>query len=400
MKLPLEGLRVVDLTTVMSGPFCAMTLGDLGADVIKIETVPDGDAIRRFDPLINGESYCFAVINRNKRSLALNLKDPRGKSLFLELAADADIVLENFRPGVTKRLGVDYASLSANNPKLVYASISGFGQTGPLSSKGGYDIIAQGMSGIMMMTGLQGSRPVKVGIAMNDIAAGITTTYAVLGALIGRLRHGTGQYVETSLLEAGLAWTHWEFAAYFGAGERPTATGTRHRRAAPYQALRTQDGYVTVGANTEKLWRALCMEVCEQPGWLDDPRFRTNSLRVTNVDALEAVIESVLTTRSTAHWVERLDKAGIPGGPVYTYEQAVADPHILNRRMVVDVDHPVIGPMKNIGLPVKSSGSLAAIRRPAPLLGEHSAEVLAEMGVDAARFAQLVADGVVIDGRR
>jgi crotonobetainyl-CoA:carnitine CoA-transferase CaiB-like acyl-CoA transferase len=400
MKLPLEGLRVVDLTTVMSGPFCAMTLGDMGADVIKIETVPDGDTIRRFDPLIHGESYCFAVINRNKRSLALNLKDPRGKDLFMTLAAGADIVLENFRPGVTRRLGIDYESLSARNPGLVYASISGFGQTGPLSGKGGYDIIAQGMSGIMMMTGLQGSRPVKVGIAMNDIAAGITTTYAVLGALIGKLRHGKGQYVETSLLEAGLAWTHWEFAAFFGAGERPTATGTRHRRAAPYQALRTQDGYVTVGANTEKLWRALCVEVCAQPQWLEDARFRTNSLRVANVDALEAVIETVLTTRPTVYWVERLDAAGIPGGPVYTYEQALSDPHILDRRMVVDIDHPVIGPMKNIGLPVKSSGSLAAIRRPAPLLGEHSAEVLGEIGVDEARFADLVKDGVVIDGRR
>ena len=400
MKLPLDGLRVVDLTTVMSGPFCAMTLGDLGADVIKVESVPDGDTIRRFDPLINGESYCFAVINRNKRSLALNLKDPRGKAIFLELAAKADIVLENFRPGVTQRLGIDYASLSANHPELVYASISGFGQTGPLATKGGYDIIAQGMSGIMMMTGLHGSRPVKVGIAMNDIAAGITTTYAVLGALIGRLRHGTGQYVETSLLEAGLAWTHWEFAAYFGAGERPVATGTRHRRAAPYQALRTADGHVTVGANTEKLWRAFCLEVCGQPGWMEDPRFRTNSLRVANVDALEGVIESVLTTRPTGHWVERLDKAGIPGGPVYTYEQALSDAHVLDRRMVVDIDHPVIGPMKNIGLPVKSSGSLASIRRPAPLLGEHSAEILGELGVDAARLAQLVTDGVVIDGRQ
>ena len=193
MKLPLEGLRVIDLTTVMSGPFCAMTLADMGADVIKIETVPDGDAIRRFDPLINGESYCFAVLNRNKRSVALNLKDPRGMGAFLKLADGADIVLENFRPGVTKRLGVDYDSLSARNPGLVYASISGFGQTGPLSSKGGYDIIAQGMSGIMLMTGMQGSRPVKVGIAMNDIAAGITTTYAVLGALVGKLRHGKGQ---------------------------------------------------------------------------------------------------------------------------------------------------------------------------------------------------------------
>ena len=400
MKLPLEGLRVIDLTTVMSGPFCAMTLADMGADVIKIETVPDGDAIRRFDPLINGESYCFAVLNRNKRSVALNLKDPRGMGAFLKLADGADIVLENFRPGVTKRLGVDYDSLSARNPGLVYASISGFGQTGPLSSKGGYDIIAQGMSGIMLMTGMQGSRPVKVGIAMNDIAAGITTTYAVLGALVGKLRHGKGQYVETSLLEAGLAWTHWEFAAFFGAGERPLANGTRHRRSAPYQALRTQDGYVTVGANTDKLWRALCNEVCEQPGWIDDPRFRTNSLRIANLDALEQTIEAVLITRPTAQWVERLDAAGIPGGPVYTYEQALSDPHVLARRMVVDIDHPGIGPMKNIGLPVKSSGALAEIRRPAPLLGEHSAEVLESIGIGATEFAELAAAGVVIDGRR
>ena len=400
MKQPLEGVRVIDLTTAMSGPYCATMLGDMGADVIKIETIPEGDTIRQLDPKVKGESYCFAVLNRNKRSLALNLKAPAGKSVFMKLVRQADIVLENFRPGVTQRLGIDYDSLKADNPALVYASISGFGQTGPLSAKGGYDIMAQGLSGIMMMTGEPGGRPVKVGIAMNDIAGGMTALYGVLGAYIGRLRHGQGQYLETSLLEAGLAWTPWEFAAYFGGGERPTATGSRHRRSAPYQALRTKDGYVTVGANTEKLWKNFCTSVCEQPQWLTDERFLSNSLRVRNVDALERELEAVLTTQTPAHGVERLDAAGVPGGPVYTYEQALQEPHIAARRMIVDVDHPVIGPMKNIGLAVKSSGALATSRRPAPLLGQHSIEVLQSLELGETEIAALVRDGIVIDGRR
>jgi crotonobetainyl-CoA:carnitine CoA-transferase CaiB-like acyl-CoA transferase len=233
MTLPLDGLNVLDLTNVMAGPYCSMVLGDMGAEVIKVENFPDGDAARRFDPKVNDESYCFAVLNRNKKSLALNMKHPRGKEIFDKLAAKADIITENFRPGVVKKLGIDYAAVTQFNPGVIYASMSGFGQTGPYCKKGGFDIIAQGMSGIMMMTGYPGGRPAKVGIAMNDIAGGVTALYGILGAYIGKLRTGKGQYLETSLLEAGLAWTQWEFGAYFGSGELPTATGTRHRRSTP-----------------------------------------------------------------------------------------------------------------------------------------------------------------------
>ncbi len=400
MPLPLEGVKVLDLTNVMAGPYCAMVLGDLGAEVIKIESFPDGDNSRRFEPQINGESYCFAVLNRNKKSLALDLKSPRGKEIVMKLAGEADIAIENFRPGVVRKLGIDYDSLKARNPGIIYASMSGFGQTGPYGRKGGYDIIAQGMSGIMMMTGYPGGRPAKVGIAMNDIASGVTALYGILGAYIGRLRNGTGQYLETSLLEAGLAWSIWEFGAFFGGGEIPTATGTRHRRSAPYQAYRSRDGYVTVGAGSDKLWNNFCVMVCGKPEWLTDPRFSTLPARLKNIDELEREIEAVLGRQPTAHWVEKLDAAGVPGGPVYGYEQTLNDPQVKARRMVVDIEHPKIGPMKTLGLPIKSSGDLTAIRSPAPWLGQHSEEVLREIGYAASDVASLFEDGVIFDSER
>jgi crotonobetainyl-CoA:carnitine CoA-transferase CaiB-like acyl-CoA transferase len=391
---------VIDLTNVMAGPYCGMVLGDLGADVVKIENFPDGDASRRFDPKVNGESYCFAVLNRNKRSMALDMKDPRGKAVFMKLIAGADIVMENFRPGVVRRLGIDYESLRGANPGLVYASMSGFGQTGPYAKRGGYDIIAQGMSGIMMMTGSPGGRPAKVGIAMNDIASGVTALYGILGAYIGRLRSGQGQYLETSLLEAGLAWTPWEFGAWAGAGEIPTATGTRHRRSAPYQAYRTQDGYVTVGAGNEKLWQNFCRQVVERPDWLVDPRYAKPGDRLAHADALEGDIEAVFAGASTAHWVERMEAAQVPGGPVYGYDQTLADPHVAARKMVVEIDHPTIGRMKMLGLPIKSTGDLTEIRRPAPTLGPHSAQILAELGYPGEAIGALFEAGVVYDGQR
>ena len=397
MALPLEGVNVLDLTNVMAGPYCAMVLGDMGAEVIKIESFPDGDASRRFDPKINDESYCFAVLNRNKKSLALDLKAPSGKEIFLRLAAKADIVLENFRPGVIKRLGIDYEAASRVNPGVIYASMSGFGQTGPYGGKGGFDIIAQGMSGIMMMTGYPGGRPAKVGIAMNDIASGVTALYGILGAYIGKLRSGRGQYLETSLLEAGLAWTPWEFGAYFGSGEVPGATGTRHRRASPYQAYRTQDGYATVGAGSNKLWINFCRMVCDKPDWLTDPRFATPAARLAHIDDLEREIETLFTTRPTAYWVAKLDAAQVPGGPVYGYDQIMNDPHIKARHMVVDIDHPRIGPMKTIGLPLKSTGELTAIRKPAPWLGQHSEEILGAIGYANAEIDAMFANGVVFD---
>jgi crotonobetainyl-CoA:carnitine CoA-transferase CaiB-like acyl-CoA transferase len=400
MALPLEGTTVLDLTNVMSGPYCTLMLGDMGADVVKIENFPEGDTSRRFDPKVNGESYCFAVLNRNKRSLALNLKSPEGLDIFWRLAGKADFIVENFRPDVKQKMGIDYDAVKKVNAAVVYGSVSGFGQTGPYARKGGYDIVAQGVTGIMRMTGEPGGRPAKVGIAMNDIAAGATLLYALLGAYIQRLKTGVGQYVETSLVDAGLAWTFWEFGAFFGGGERPTATGTRHRRSTPYQAYKTQDGYVTVGANSTKLWNAFCTTVVERPQWLTDPRFADLAARLRNIDALQDEIEQVFMRQPTSFWWERLDRAGVPGGPVYTYEQSFDDPQVKARRMVLEVDHPKIGRMKAIGHPVKSSGELAAIRRPAPLLGQHSAEVLGELGFAAAEIETLFGRGVVFDAER
>lgn len=400
MALPLEGVKVLDLTNVLAGPYCTMVLGDMGAEIIKVESFPEGDTSRNFAPRINDESYCFAVLNRNKKSLALNLKDPRGKEIFMKLAAKADIITENFRPGIAKKLGIDYDSVRQLNPGVIYASMSGFGQTGPYGKKGGYDIIAQGMSGIMMMTGYPGGRPAKVGIAMNDIASGVTALYGILGAYIGRLRNGSGQYLETSLLEAGLAWMPWEFGAYFASGELPVATGTRHRRSTPYQAYRTKDSYVTVGAGSNKLWQNFCTMVCGKPEWLTDPRFSTLPSRLKHIDDLEREIEAVLATHPTAYWVEKLDAAQVPGGPVFGYDEIMNDEHIAHRKMVVEIDHPKIGRMNTIGLPIKSTGELTTIRMPAPWLGQHSAEILHNIGYAQEDVDALFKGGAVFDKYR
>ena len=400
MPLPLEGVTVLDLTTVMAGPYCTMVLGDMGATVLKVENFPEGDGSRRFEPKVNGESYCFAVLNRNKKSIGINMKDPRGKAIFMNLAAKADIITENFRPGVVKKLGIDYTAVSAINPGVIYASMSGFGQTGPYGHKGGFDIVAQGMSGIMMMTGHPGGRPAKVGIAMNDIASGVTALYSILGSYIGKLRHGKGQYLETSLLEAGLAWTHWESGAFFGGGEEPLATGTRHRRSTPYQAYKTKDGYVTVGANNNKLWSNFCNITCNKSEWLTDPRFVDLPSRLKNIDALEVEIEKVFATQPTAYWVEKLDAAQVPGGPVYTYKQILSDEHIKARNMVIEYDHPKIGRMKSIGIPVKSSGELTSVRQPAPWLGQHTEETVRDLGMAGTEIEKLFAEGVLYDKYR
>lgn len=400
MTLPLAGAKVLDLTNVMSGPYCTLMLADMGAEVIKIEAFPDGDTSRRFEPKVNGESYCFAVLNRNKRSLALNLKSAQGLEVFRRLAKESDFIVENFRPDVKRKMGIDYKAVKKLNPGVIYGSVSGFGQTGPYAMKGGYDIVAQGVTGIMRMTGEPGGRPAKVGIAMNDIAAGSTLLYALLGAYIHRLKTGEGQYVETSLVEAGLAWTFWEFGAYFGGGELPAATGTRHRRSAPYQAYRTQDGYVTVGANSTKLWTSFCTEVVGKPQWLQDPRFVDLPSRLKNVELLQEAIEAVFETQPTAHWWAKLDAAGVPGGPVYTYEQCLADPHMVEREMVIETDHPRIGRMKAMGHPVKSTGDLTKIRLPAPLLGEHTSAILTQIGFGGDEVEAMYSAGVVYDSTR
>ena len=392
--LPLDGVRVLDLTRFMSGPYCTMVMADMGADVIKVERFPDGDDSRRLAPKIDGESYPFAMTNRGKRSLGLDLKDPRGRDAFLELATTADFVIENFRPGVMDRLGIGYDHVRAVRPDVVFCAISGFGQTGPYRDRPGFDIMAQGVSGLMRMTGFPDGRPAKVGIAICDLAAGATALYSMLGAHLVRQRTGEGQYVDISLVDSALGWTLWEAGAYFGAGEVASGTGTRHRRSTPYAAYRTADGFVTLGANTERLWQRLCTDVLDQPQWLDDPRFATLPDRMAHIDELETEIEAVTGQRDTAAWIEVLDRAGVPGGPVLSYDEALADPHVQARDMVVEQDHPVFGRMRTIGVAPKLSGTPMQVGGPAPLLGEHTREVLASAGFDDERVGSLLADGI------
>src|SRR6201991_1163296 len=307
--LPLDGFRVLDFTRFLSGPYCTMVLAELGADVIKIEEPVTGDDSRRLAPKVNGESYPFAMPNRSKRSISLDLKAERGRELFLRLARDTDLVIENFRPGVARRLGIDYETVRTVRPDVLYCAISGFGQTGPYRDRPGFDIMAQGATGLMRMTGEPGGRPAKVGIAINDIAAGATAIYSVLAAQIQRSHTGEGQYMDISLVDAGLAWTVWESGAYFGAGEVPQPTGTRHRRSTPYQAYRTSDGYVTVGANNDRLWARLVTHVLGRTEWLTDPRFATLPARMEHIDELEVEIERLTITRDTGEWIKLLDRA-------------------------------------------------------------------------------------------
>jgi crotonobetainyl-CoA:carnitine CoA-transferase CaiB-like acyl-CoA transferase len=395
--LPLDGFRVLDLSRFLSGPYTTMVLAELGADVVKVERFPEGDDSRRLGPKVNGESYPFGMPNRSKRSVALDLKSETGRDLFLRLAAESDLVIENFRPGVVKRLGIDYDAVRAVRSDILYCSISGFGQTGPYRDRPGFDIMAQGVTGFLRMTGQPDGRPAKVGIAINDIAAGATAIYSIMAAQMVRERTGEGEYIDISLVDAGLAWTLWEAGAYFGNGEVPAAAGTRHRRSTPYQAFRTADGFVTIGANNDKLWKRFAEDIVQRPEWLTDPRFETLPDRMAHIDELEQEIEAITTTRTTEEWVEICDKAGVPGGPVLTYDETLADPHVIARDMVVDLEHPIIGPMRTVGTGARFSGLDFEVRGPAPWLGQHTAEVLTERGLTEDEVARLFDDGVIFD---
>ena len=394
--LPLSGFRVLDLTRFLSGPYCTMVLAELGADVIKIEQPHSGDDSRRLAPKIDGESYPFAMPNRSKRSVSLDLKTEQGLAVFRRMAAEADLVIENFRPGVAKRLGIGYDDLKALREDILYCSISGFGQTGPYRDRPGFDIMAQGMVGFLRMTGEPGGRPAKVGIAINDIAAGATAIYSIMAAEMHRRATGEGQYMDISLVDAGLAWAVWESGAYFGAGEVPQPTGTRHRRSTPYQAFRTSDGYVTIGAANDRLWLRL-LTALEKPEWATDPRFATLPDRMANIDELEREIEAITTTRTTDEWIKRVDEAGVPCGPVLTFDETLSDPHVIARDMIAELEHPIICEMRTIGPPTKFSGLDFTVRGPAPWLGQHTAEVLRETGLTDDEIQALFTDEVVFD---
>lgn len=393
---PLEGLRILDLSRYLAGPYCTMVLAELGADVIKLERPTQGDESRRFEPKVEGESYPGIMPNRSKRSISVDLKSKEGLDLFLDLAKEADVVIENFRPGVAKRLGVDYDSVKVVREDVIYCSISGFGQTGPYKHRPGFDIMAQGVCGFMRMTG-DGERPAKIGISVNDIAGAMTATYSILAAHIQRQQTGEGQYMDISLVEAGLAWTVWESGAYFGGGEVPQPTGTRHRRSAPYQAFRTYDGYVTIGAVHQKLWEQLVTRALDRPDWLEDPRFRSQADRMANLDELEREIEAITSTKSTYEWIEIIDAAGVPCGPVLTYDETLQDPQVVARKAVTEVEHPIIGTMKVIAPPTKFSNLDYSVKNPAPWVGQHTSQVLGEYGVAEERIRELYDQGVLYD---
>ena len=395
---PLTGMKVVELAHIMAGPACGMMLADMGADVIKVEK-PAGDDSRRFvPPAIEGESAAYMMMNRNKRGIALNLKDPNAVEALRRLLAKADVVIENYRKGTMEKLGLGYESLRKVNPRLVYCEISGFGRTGPYSERGGFDLIAQGMSGLMSITGEgHGRPPVKPGAPITDITAGILAAMGCVAACLRARETGVGQRVDTSLFEAGITLTYWQSAIAFATGIAPGPLGSAHPLNAPYQSFRTRDGWVNVGAANQANWLRL-LDVIGAPELNEDPRFGTNHDRMDNLDALVEVLNRQLGTKDTADWLARMEAAGLPAGPVLTIPEMHADPQARARDMIIETDHPVAGCVKAIGLPVKFSETPGCIDRPAPLLGQHGREILAELGYSGEEVDRLRASGAVIIG--
>jgi crotonobetainyl-CoA:carnitine CoA-transferase CaiB-like acyl-CoA transferase len=390
---PLAGVRVIDLTQAMAAPFCTLNLADLGADVIKVEP-PSGEDMRRGAVGRDGHAGTFLAMNRNKRGLTLDLKRTEGVAVMHRLVRTADVFVQNYRPGAARRLGVDHETLAALNPRLIYCTISGFGATGPYAGRGGYDLIAQGMSGIIGLTGDEDGPPAKAGLPVSDLSAGLFGAYGILCALEHRERTGQGQLVDTSLLEAAMTLTVWEVTEYWATGRVPQPLGSAHRWAAPCQALRASDGWFTVEADTDPLFEAVCRAI-ERPDLAADARFVDAGERLRHREPLVAGIEKTTAGEPRAHWLARLDAAGVPAGPVNTYPEALADPHARAREMIVDLVHPGAGPIQALGVPVKLSDTPGAVDRPAPLLGQHNAEVLTELGYTEAEQRMLKDKGVI-----
>jgi formyl-CoA transferase/CoA:oxalate CoA-transferase len=391
----LDDLLVVDLTRALAGPYCTLMLGDMGARVIKVENPQGGDDTRGWGPpFVEGESTYFVSVNRNKESLTLNLKDERGREILERLLARADVLVENFRPGIMERLGFGYAEVHERQPRLVYASISGFGQDGPLRERVAYDLILQGMGGLMGMTGEEGGPPVKVGVALTDICAGMFAAYGILAALRVRDRSGVGQWVDAAMLDGQIAWLTSQAGAYFATGENPRRLGSAHPSIVPYQAFRTEDGYLNIAVGSESIWERFCRAL-NRGDLAADARFRTNPDRVRHRDPLVEILQGIFATRPTAQWRSTLDEAGVPNGPIYLLSDLFTDPQVKHRGMVVEVDHPRVGRLRQTGLPVRLTGTPGSIRTPPPLLGEHTEGILRELGYEQAVIRELHDDGVV-----
>jgi crotonobetainyl-CoA:carnitine CoA-transferase CaiB-like acyl-CoA transferase len=396
MSGPLAGVKVLELAQIMAGPTCGLMLADLGADVIKVERVPGGDDTRAMNrPSVAGESAAFMAMNRNKRGIALNLKLPAAQQALKRMVASADVLTENYRKGTMEKLGLGYETLKALNPRLIYCSISGYGRTGPYADKGGFDLIAQGMSGLMAITGEPGGAPVKSGAPVCDINAGLLGALGVVAAYVHRLKTGEGQLVDTSLYEAGIQQTYWQSAIYFATGEPPGPSGSAHILSAPYQAFRAADGWLTIGGANQPNWERL-VRVLNAPEWLEDPRFRTNAERMKNLEALVALMNARLKGRKVDELIAALEAERVPCGPINSIADMAADPQTAARDMVVELEHPRAGRTRALGLPIKLSRTPGKVSRPAPVLGQHTREVLTEFGFSAAEIDGLVASGAAV----
>ncbi|PSR22475.1 MAG: formyl-CoA transferase [Sulfobacillus acidophilus] len=377
---PLNNVVVLDLSRILTGPFCTMMLADFGADVIKIEP-PQGDDTRHWGPpFIAGESAYYLSVNRNKRSIVLDFREERDRHSFLEMVKQADVVVENYRPGTMDRWGFDYSSLRAVNPRIIMASISGFGATGPGRERPGYDVVAQAMSGLMAVTG-DGSAPMKAGFSVADVGAGMWAAYGIMVALWARQSTGEGQWIDTSLYETLISWQTYQAGNYHASGQLPRPMGTAHPNIAPYQAIKAQDGYLVIACGNDALWQKM-VDACGI-AFGNDPQFRTNADRVRHREELISKLESEVFARHTVQeWLSRLEPVGVPAAPIQSFEQVFSDPQVLFRNMDVVIDHPVSGPIHQLGIPVKLSGTPGAIRTPPPLLNQHDQEIRRQFHLD------------------
>lgn len=396
---PLSGLKVIELAHIMAGPMCGQLLADMGADVIKVEKVPNGDDTRRMvPPEVGGEAAAFMILNRNKRGTAINLKSEAGKAVVQKLLSTADVVIENYRVGTMDRLGLGYETLRQQNPGLIYCQITGFGRSGVYADRAGFDLIAQGMSGLMSVTGEGAGRPpIKAGVPVGDISAGMLAAMGILAAYIHRLKTGEGQIVDTSLLEASIVNTSWVSAIFLATGVSPGAIGSAHPLAAPYQAIQTADGWINIGAANQANWLRL-VNVIGMPEIAEDPRFIDNAERMQHLPALIEILSNSFKQESTADWLTRLEAVGVPAGPVLSVGEMLEDPQVLARDMVVEVEHSRLGRTKALGSPVKFSQTPTKIKRAAPMLGEHSREILGEYGYSSKEIEALAAAGDIILG--
>jgi len=391
----LKGIKVIELAQIMAGPTCGMLLADMGADVIKVEKLPGGDDTRSYtEPAIQGESAAFMILNRNKRGVAVNLKTPGGLEVVKRLLADADVITENYRKGALEKLGLGYDVLQKLNPRLIYCAVSGYGRTGPYADKGGFDLIAQGFAGIMSITGEPGGPPAKSGTSIADINAGILAALGIVSALVARATTGRGQMVETSLMEAAIQQTYWQSAIFFATGVNAGPTGSAHILTAPYQAFPTQDGWINIGGANQSNWERI-VKVIGRPELANDARFRTNGDRMRNLAELTPLIAERLRSRPSAEWIRAFEEAGVPVGPVNKIGDMLADPQVHARDMVIEVDHPRAGRVKSLGMPIKFSDTPGESARAAPLLGEHTQEVLEAAGYSRADIDRLAQEGAI-----